>query len=124
MATCPTCGNDVTQPGDVCTRCGASLGASGAAAADADSSGEFRILTAVFCDVVDSTALGRQLEPVVTRRPARSAIARQVLPSSSPKSSTLASSDAIVLPSTGTTMTGTATFVEILRDRLVRAACP
>jgi class 3 adenylate cyclase/tetratricopeptide (TPR) repeat protein len=61
MATCPTCGNDVTQPGDVCPRCGASLGA-------ADSSGEFRILTAVFCDVVDSTALGRRLEPLVTKR--------------------------------------------------------
>jgi predicted ATPase/class 3 adenylate cyclase len=61
MATCPTCGNDVTQPGDVCPRCGASLGA-------AASSGEFRILTAVFCDVVDSTALGRQLEPLVTKR--------------------------------------------------------
>jgi class 3 adenylate cyclase len=61
MATCPTCGDDVTQAGDVCTRCGASLGSAGP-------SGEFRLLTVVFCDVVDSTALGRQLEPAVTKR--------------------------------------------------------
>src|SRR6266508_1622981 len=61
MARCPTCGMDIAQPGDVCTRCGAPLGASA-------SSGEFRIVTVVFCDVVDSTVLGERLEPEVTKR--------------------------------------------------------
>ena len=52
---------DIAQPGDVCTRCGAPLGASA-------SSGEFRIVTVVFCDVVDSTVLGERLEPEATQR--------------------------------------------------------
>jgi class 3 adenylate cyclase/tetratricopeptide (TPR) repeat protein len=61
MARCPTCGNVNTQPGEACTRCGARLGTP-------PSSGEFRIVTVVFCDVVDSTVLGRQLEPLVMKR--------------------------------------------------------
>jgi class 3 adenylate cyclase/tetratricopeptide (TPR) repeat protein len=52
---------EIAQPGDVCTRCGAPLGAS-------DSPGEFRIVTVVFCDVVDSTVLGERLEPEVTQK--------------------------------------------------------
>jgi class 3 adenylate cyclase/tetratricopeptide (TPR) repeat protein len=52
---------DVAQPGDVCPRCGALLGPSA-------SSGEFRIVTVVFCDVVDSTVLGERLEPEVTQQ--------------------------------------------------------
>jgi len=61
MPTCPTCDNAISQPGEACPRCGAPLDAS-------VSSGEFRIVTVLFCDVVDSTVLGRQLEPLVTRR--------------------------------------------------------
>src|SRR5918996_1123567 len=61
MARCPTCGNVIAQPGEACTRCGARLGTPA-------SSGEFRIVTVVFCDVVDSTVLGRRLEPLVMKR--------------------------------------------------------
>jgi class 3 adenylate cyclase/tetratricopeptide (TPR) repeat protein len=61
MPACPTCDAVITEPRASCPRCGAPLAAS-------DSSGEFRIVTVLFCDVVNSTALGRQLEPVVTKR--------------------------------------------------------
>ena len=61
MPTCPTCDAEITQPGEACPRCEARLAAS-------VSSGEFRIVTVLFCDVVDSTVLNRRFEPVVTRR--------------------------------------------------------
>jgi class 3 adenylate cyclase/tetratricopeptide (TPR) repeat protein len=58
MAACPTCGEVLALPDEPCPRCGRS----------AVSSGEFKIVTVLFCDVVDSTVLGRQLEPLVTKR--------------------------------------------------------
>jgi predicted ATPase/class 3 adenylate cyclase len=61
MPTCPTCDEVISSPGEVCPRCGPPLDAS-------VSSGEFRIVTVLFCDVVDSTVLGRQLEELVTKR--------------------------------------------------------
>jgi class 3 adenylate cyclase/tetratricopeptide (TPR) repeat protein len=61
MPTCPTCDFVIDQPGQACPRCGAPLGAPA-------SSGEFRIVTVLFCDLVHSTVLGRQLEPLVTKR--------------------------------------------------------
>jgi class 3 adenylate cyclase len=59
MATCPTCDEVLAQPAGPCPHCGAVA---------AVSSGEFKIVTALFCDVVDSTVLGRRLEPLVTKR--------------------------------------------------------
>jgi class 3 adenylate cyclase/tetratricopeptide (TPR) repeat protein len=61
MPTCPTCDLVFDQRADACPRCGAPLVA-------AASSGEFRIVTVLFCDLVHSTVLGRTLEPVVTKR--------------------------------------------------------
>jgi class 3 adenylate cyclase len=59
MATCPTCDEVLAQPAGPCPHCGTVA---------AVSSGEFKILTVLFCDVVDSTVLGRRLEPLVTKR--------------------------------------------------------
>jgi class 3 adenylate cyclase/tetratricopeptide (TPR) repeat protein len=61
MPTCPSCDFFINEPGEACPRCGAPLAAP-------LSSGEFRIVTVLFCDVVDSTVLGHQLEPLVTKR--------------------------------------------------------
>jgi class 3 adenylate cyclase/tetratricopeptide (TPR) repeat protein len=61
MPTCPTCDLVISHHADVCPRCGAPLAAPA-------SSGEFRIVTVLFCDLVDSTVLGRTLEPLVTKR--------------------------------------------------------
>ena len=61
MAACPTCDEVLDQPGAPCPRCEPS-------AHVGESSGEFKIVTVLFCDVVDSTALGRRLEPLVTKR--------------------------------------------------------
>jgi predicted ATPase/class 3 adenylate cyclase len=54
MATCPTCGNGITGQGRFCPQCGTRLSA-------APPSEEFKIVTIIFCDVVKSTRLGRQL---------------------------------------------------------------
>jgi class 3 adenylate cyclase len=61
MPICPTCGEVISQASEACPRCGAPL-------AGPVSSGEFRIVTVLFCDVVGSTVLGHQLEPLVTKR--------------------------------------------------------
>jgi class 3 adenylate cyclase/tetratricopeptide (TPR) repeat protein len=54
MATCPSCGNGITQPINFCPQCGTRLGA-------APPSEEYKIVTVVFCDVVKSTGMGRRL---------------------------------------------------------------
>jgi class 3 adenylate cyclase/tetratricopeptide (TPR) repeat protein len=55
MATCPACGNSVDLSDKYCPQCGNKLGASPHAE-------EFKVVTAIFCDVVGSTALTRQLD--------------------------------------------------------------
>jgi class 3 adenylate cyclase/tetratricopeptide (TPR) repeat protein len=61
MPTCPSCGNEITPPQRYCPHCGNRL----IAAPPAE---QFNILTVVFCDVVRSTELGRQLEDLPMRR--------------------------------------------------------
>ncbi|HJU00889.1 MAG TPA: AAA family ATPase, partial [Actinomycetes bacterium] len=56
MATCPKCGNEVTGRPNFCPQCGRALG-------PRVSTQEFRIVTVVFCDVVKSTELERELDP-------------------------------------------------------------
>ena len=55
MATCPNCGNGLGERARFCPECGKPLGTR-------LSTQEFRIVTAVFCDVVKSTDLERQLD--------------------------------------------------------------
>jgi class 3 adenylate cyclase len=55
MATCPNCGNGLGEGAKFCPECGKPLGAR-------LSTQEFRIVTVVFCDVVKSTDLERQLD--------------------------------------------------------------
>jgi class 3 adenylate cyclase len=55
MATCPNCGNGLGERARFCPECGKPLGTR-------RSTQEFRIVTAVFCDVVKSTDLERQLD--------------------------------------------------------------
>jgi predicted ATPase/class 3 adenylate cyclase len=54
MATCPTCGTGITLPVNFCPQCGTRLAAS-------SPSKEYKIVTVLFCDVVKSTGMGRQL---------------------------------------------------------------
>jgi class 3 adenylate cyclase/tetratricopeptide (TPR) repeat protein len=56
MATCPNCGNELVDRPRFCPNCGRALG-------PRVSTQEFRIVTVVFCDVVKSTDLERQLDP-------------------------------------------------------------
>jgi class 3 adenylate cyclase/tetratricopeptide (TPR) repeat protein len=57
MATCPNCGNGLVERAKFCPECGMPLGARVSAQ-------EFRIVTVVFCDVVKSTDLERELDPL------------------------------------------------------------
>jgi class 3 adenylate cyclase/tetratricopeptide (TPR) repeat protein len=56
MATCPNCGNQLVDQPKFCPECGRALG-------PRVSTQEFRIITVVFCDVVKSTELERELDP-------------------------------------------------------------
>jgi class 3 adenylate cyclase/tetratricopeptide (TPR) repeat protein len=55
MATCPACGNSVDLSDNYCPQCGRKLGV-------APHAEEFKVVTAIFCDVVGSTGLTRQLD--------------------------------------------------------------
>jgi class 3 adenylate cyclase len=61
MATCPNCGNALVERARFCPECGRAVGAR-------PSTQEFRIVTVVFCDVVKSTDLERQLDPMPMQR--------------------------------------------------------
>jgi class 3 adenylate cyclase len=61
MATCPSCGNGLVERAKFCPECGRAVGAR-------PSTQEFRIVTVVFCDVVKSTDLERQLDPMPMQR--------------------------------------------------------
>jgi class 3 adenylate cyclase/tetratricopeptide (TPR) repeat protein len=61
MATCPNCGNGLVERARFCPECGRAVGAR-------TSTQEFRIVTVVFCDVVKSTDLERELDPQPMQR--------------------------------------------------------
>ena len=61
MATCPTCGSGVSPPVNFCPNCGTALRIR-------SPEEEFKLVTVVFCDVVGSTGLGRQLGVLLTQR--------------------------------------------------------
>ncbi|HJW64537.1 MAG TPA: adenylate/guanylate cyclase domain-containing protein, partial [Actinomycetes bacterium] len=61
MATCPNCGNGLDGRANFCPACGKPLGTR-------VSTQEFRIVTVVFCDVVKSTELERELDPQPMQR--------------------------------------------------------
>ncbi|HSO53226.1 MAG TPA: AAA family ATPase, partial [Actinomycetes bacterium] len=61
MATCPNCGNGLVDSAKFCPECGRAVGAR-------TSTQEFRIVTVVFCDVVKSTDLERELDPLPMQR--------------------------------------------------------
>ncbi|HJW35879.1 MAG TPA: AAA family ATPase, partial [Actinomycetes bacterium] len=61
MATCPNCGNSLVERARFCPECGRAVGAR-------TSTQEFRIVTVVFCDVVKSTDLERELDPLPMQR--------------------------------------------------------
>jgi class 3 adenylate cyclase len=61
MATCPNCGNGLVERAKFCPECGRAVGAR-------TSAQEFRIVTVVFCDVVKSTDLERELDPMPMQR--------------------------------------------------------
>jgi class 3 adenylate cyclase/tetratricopeptide (TPR) repeat protein len=56
MATCPNCGNGLEERAKFCPECGRAVGGR-------LPTQEFRIVTVVFCDVVKSTELERELDP-------------------------------------------------------------
>jgi class 3 adenylate cyclase/tetratricopeptide (TPR) repeat protein len=57
MATCPNCGNGLVEGARFCPQCGRPV-------SPRVPTQEFRIVTVVFCDVVKSTDLERQLDPL------------------------------------------------------------
>ena len=61
MATCGQCGAEHPDAFRFCPACGAML------AVDARPRESRKIVTALFCDVAGSTALGEQLDPEVLR---------------------------------------------------------
>ena len=61
MTTCPNCGNGLVDQPRFCPECGHRLTAR-------PTTQEFRIVTVVFCDVVKSTELERELDPLPMQR--------------------------------------------------------
>jgi class 3 adenylate cyclase/tetratricopeptide (TPR) repeat protein len=61
MTTCPNCGNGLVGQPRFCPECGHRLTARA-------TTQEFRIVTVVFCDVVKSTELERELDPLPMQR--------------------------------------------------------
>jgi class 3 adenylate cyclase len=61
MTTCPNCGNGLVDQPRFCPECGHRL-------TDRATTQEFRIVTVVFCDVVKSTELERELDPLPMQR--------------------------------------------------------
>jgi class 3 adenylate cyclase/tetratricopeptide (TPR) repeat protein len=61
MATCPNCGNGLVERASFCPECGRPVSTRPATQ-------EFRIVTVVFCDVVKSTDLERELDPMPMER--------------------------------------------------------
>jgi len=57
--TCPSCGSPVTPAARFCSQCGMRLPEQ----FGGDGGGQRRWLTVLFCDVVESTALSRQIDP-------------------------------------------------------------
>jgi class 3 adenylate cyclase len=61
MAICTNCGNPLVERAKFCAECGRAVGSR-------PSTQEFRIVTVVFCDVVKSTDLERELDPMPMQR--------------------------------------------------------
>jgi class 3 adenylate cyclase/tetratricopeptide (TPR) repeat protein len=61
MATCPNCGNGLVEQARFCPECGRPV-------TTRPATQEFRIVTVVFCDVVKSTDLERELDPMPMQR--------------------------------------------------------
>jgi class 3 adenylate cyclase/tetratricopeptide (TPR) repeat protein len=58
---CPKCGTENPEGARFCNACGTELAAAGKEAVSAERTGEFRLVTILFADVVGSTDLGRQM---------------------------------------------------------------
>lgn len=66
---CPSCGVAIAQPSRFCQECGTRLAPPAAAHTPALPAAEVRkIVTIIFCDIVDSTALGERVDPESVRR--------------------------------------------------------
>jgi class 3 adenylate cyclase/tetratricopeptide (TPR) repeat protein len=63
MVVCPSCQTDNAPASLFCSQCGGALRASAESAGEAPFHGERRQLTALFCDIVSSTALANALDP-------------------------------------------------------------
>lgn len=61
MDVCLNCGTQIQQPAQFCSACGRRLHT-------ATGSEQFRLVTILFCDIVDSVALGSRLEPLTLQR--------------------------------------------------------
>ena len=62
MATCPSCGKELSGEFAFCPFCGADLAAAPAAARE-----QRKVVTVLFCDVTGSTELGEKLDPEALR---------------------------------------------------------
>src|SRR5919201_6748176 len=60
MSVCPRCGASSSESARFCAACGAALGA--------DAREARKIVTVLFCDLADSTALAERLDPEALRR--------------------------------------------------------
>src|SRR5437016_11539977 len=60
---CPSCQTDNALAALFCGQCGGPLRAAAESAGEATFQGERRQLTALFCDIVNSTALANTLDP-------------------------------------------------------------
>ncbi|UUZ60504.1 zinc-ribbon domain-containing protein [Nocardioides sp. B-3] len=61
---CPSCGVAIAQPARFCRECGTKLAPPATAHTPAEPAVDVRkIVTIIFCDIVDSTALGERVDP-------------------------------------------------------------